>query len=341
MLEKLVGKGLFVFSDPAGAKAVLALVCELKNAPNSPLSDFLIISDRKYDFYEDFGFEVQAYVPKSEKKVLNDFKPDFIFTGTSYTSKIELRFIRQAQEKNIFSCAFIDHWTNFLNRFIWNRQRDSEAKDNLFFPNKICVLDEKAHKMAVLEGLPEEKLVILENPYYDFLRNWQPKLDKKLFIESLTLDNLDDYILFVPEPLSQAGGKEKFGFDEFDVLFHLVEVLYQKKLVGLSANLIIKLHPNQDKVVFGKKLQKYFAKMLENEEITEKNLLFKNVYMSNAGTMVNDLMFYADLVVGIFSNALIEGKLIGANVVRILPKTHKINLLKDYTDIKVVEKLEL
>ena len=87
--NKLNGKGLFVFSDPGGAKPLLALVTLIKNN----LNDYRIISDRKYDFYDEFGLNV--HVPN----ILSDFdnfKPDFLFTGTSYTSKLELKYIEKS-----------------------------------------------------------------------------------------------------------------------------------------------------------------------------------------------------------------------------------------------------
>ena len=51
-MSKIKGqKGLFIFSDPAGAKACLALAKSFKQ------KTLLIISDRKYSFYS----EIQYY----------------------------------------------------------------------------------------------------------------------------------------------------------------------------------------------------------------------------------------------------------------------------------------
>ena len=58
-MNELKGKGLFVFSDPAGAKAVLALVYLLKR--DNIITDFKVISDRKYSFFEDFEIEVNTH----------------------------------------------------------------------------------------------------------------------------------------------------------------------------------------------------------------------------------------------------------------------------------------
>ena len=58
---KFKGKGLFVFSDPGGAKAVLAHVGAIKRE----LGEFKIISDKQYSFYKDFGLPIvqQTHLP--------------------------------------------------------------------------------------------------------------------------------------------------------------------------------------------------------------------------------------------------------------------------------------
>ena len=86
ILPKLVGRGLFVFSDPGGAKPILSYA-----TLNDSLSDVLIISDRKYSFFNDFQISVNFYNNDSIAEIIDKFKPSFIFTGTSYTSKIEIK----------------------------------------------------------------------------------------------------------------------------------------------------------------------------------------------------------------------------------------------------------
>jgi len=311
-LDKFKGKGLFVFSDPAGAKAVLAQVYLLKK--ENQLTDFLIVSDRNYAFFEDFGLEVKPYQESDEFLVFDTFKPDLLFTGTSYTSKIELKFIQEAQKRKVKSCAFIDHWTNFRSRFVWG--------ENLILPDFVWVIDDKAQNLALQDGLPEKKLFIAGNPYYSFLETWKPAINKETFLANLDLPKTASYILYVPEPLSQVGGKEKFGFDEFEVLEKIISGLSEKYLLNLQAYLLIKPHPNH----------KHKLEMFE--EVVSKNK-HSNIQLVNSEVSINTLMFYADLVIGIFSNALIEGKIIGANVVRFVPESCKIDLLESKREITI------
>ena len=88
-------RGLFVFSDPGGAKPLLGLITLIKKN----LKDFRIVSDRTYSFFKEFNLEVNK--PNINDDIDN-FNPDFIFTGTSYTSKIELEYLKKSKKKKSF-----------------------------------------------------------------------------------------------------------------------------------------------------------------------------------------------------------------------------------------------
>jgi hypothetical protein len=72
------------------------------------------------------------------------------------------------------------------------------------------------------------------------------------------------------------------------------------------------------------------------EDVVSKNK-HSNIQLVDSEVSINTLMFYADLVIGIFSNALIEGKIIGANVVRFLPESCKMDLLEVNQEIKLLK----
>ena len=111
---ELKGKGLFVFSDPGGAKPCLSFIL-LNN-----LSNYIVISDRDYSFYSDFNINVIISV-EIEKYII-EFKPDYIFSATSYTSNIEKIAIKNAKINKIPSITYIDHSTNILDRFNLNNE---------------------------------------------------------------------------------------------------------------------------------------------------------------------------------------------------------------------------
>jgi predicted glycosyltransferase len=285
MIPELKGKGLFVFSDPGGAKPVLALI-----KLNPELKDYLVVSDREYDFFSDFNISVTSYTTGCEADILKRFSPDFIFTGTSYTSSIELNFILIAKKFNIPSYAFVDHYTNFLNRF--------ELNGMLVYPDTICVIDSIAHSLVIGFQTPAD-VIVTSNFYHDYLKGWKPSVSKDFFFTKSSIPKKNKLIVFAPEPLSNVGGKDFYGLDEFTVFSNFIKVLNYFCTDNIS--IVIKAHPNQKKELF-------------------ENINFpKSLHIISGHNLhVNTLIYHADVVIGIFSNILIEAAILETKVIRCL-----------------------
>jgi hypothetical protein len=280
------GRGIFVFSDPAGAKACLAIASILIDI------DVLVISDRTFPFFEDFKINVKSYDELTTSEWIDYFIPDFIFTGTSIPEKIELNFIKEAKYRNIKTISFVDHWTNIKQRF-WSNQE-------YIYPSEIWLIDEEAKEKALFDGIPENLICISGNPYYDFLKNWRPLDSKKEVFNKIGIDISSRYILFAPEPLSSFDLQNKYGFDEVSGLKHLISSTENLNFQNIF--IIIKGHPNQNHQLF-------------IEYITEsKNK--KIIYLRDFD--LNQLIFYSEVVVGYFSNSLIEAAIMDKKVIRIL-----------------------
>lgn len=286
-------RGIFVFSDPGGAKGVLAVASGLKREGET---DLHIFSDRNYDFYDDFGFNVTHSDSDLIQEQIEKIKPDYIFTGTSYTSIIEIETLKIATDKKIRSYAFVDHWTNIKKRFI--------HQENIYYPDELWLIDPEASKIALTEGVPEEIIKITGNPYHEFLKSWHSLLSKKNLsdILSLKLTDKNKLILYVPEPFSNVGGVEKYDFDETTILRTLLE-LFQKDVP--SAILLVKPHPNQKAELLKEVLSKYDPQGV-NSKITDTS-------------HTNNLIYHSDLIIGISSNILIEAQIIGKNIIRYCP----------------------
>jgi hypothetical protein len=286
---ELKGRALFVFSDPGGAKPILTLVDENIGT----LTAVKVVSNRTYPFYNDFLTNVDT--PDLISNIY-DFKPDFIFTGTSYTSDIEIKYIKAAKENGIPIYSFVDHWTNILNRF-------SNGKE-IIFPDIIFVLDERAKQIAIKEGIEIKKLSILPNPYHTFLRKWHPRDNKNSFLNNnkIPADNL--LIVFAPDPLSNVGGVEKFDTDEKIISQKFLKVLIKIKSTK-KITVIFKPHPNQNIDYIFPVINDLGLNVLCLKDIDTRSLLY-----------------YSDIVVGLFSNILIEGQILGKDVIRFLEKSN-------------------
>ena len=147
---------LIVFSDPGGAKPCLALANKWLQK-----HDIMVCSDREFSFFECFRLTVRKCLTDQADTVIEEFAPDSIYTGTSYSSDLELAFLAKGRERGIPTSAFVDHYTQFRSRFVLG--------DDLILPDEINVLDERAYKLAVEAGLPQDRIHITGNPYHDYL----------------------------------------------------------------------------------------------------------------------------------------------------------------------------
>lgn len=171
--------------------------------------------------------------PESADRLVESKKIDLVMTATSWASGLELDFIKKAKINGLRSVAFLDHWTNYRERFGYPR---GDWKNNL--PDEIWTGDDYAFGLArrYFRGLTVKKI---ENPYFEDIKKQYALLDKK------NLKNPDG-ILFICEPLSVAansfGDKSKKGFSEFEVLHDVLARLSEK---AINRQVIIRPHPSE------------------------------------------------------------------------------------------------
>jgi hypothetical protein len=305
---------LIVFSDPGGAKPCLSLAKKWQQSDEA-----LVCSDRQYAFFETFGIPVRDCRGEDAAAIFDEFCPDSLFTGTSYTSRIEMDFVREAAKRGIPSASFVDHYTGFDVRF--------GTADNRFLPDEIHVLDDKAAELAHEAGLPESRIRITGNPYHEFLRNWQSCLTKQKVFQQLGIPVSEaKTILFAPDPLSNAGGAEKFGTDEVVILKLFLESLGE---AGRPTQLLIKAHPNQSM----EHLKTGLQNAPQNVEV--------HLVQSEKDALLNDLIQHADLVAGMFSSLLIEAELLGKKALRILVGFKKGILFQQTANNPITDKEKL
>jgi hypothetical protein len=299
---------LIIFSDPGGAKPCLSLAKKWQDS-----DELLVCSDRQYAFFETFGIPVRQCRGEDAPAIFEEFRPVSIFTGTSYTSRIEMDFVREAAKLGIPSASFVDHYTGFDVRF-----GTEEAR---ILPDEIHVLDEKAAALACEAGLPERRIRITGNPYHVFLRSWRSQLNKEEVFQQLGIPVSDTKtILFAPDPLSNAGGVEKFGTDEVGILGFLLKVLGE---IENPILLLIKAHPNQS--------IDYLKNGLQS---APKNVRFFLI-SPQQDAYLNDLIQHSHFVVGIFSNLLVEADCLGAKVIRILSNIKVADPLTQFSQLKI------
>jgi hypothetical protein len=284
MIKQLENKrGLFIFGDPAGAKACLSICYTLNNDLN------LALSNRVYPFYENFITTVENSTTKTIVEWFDYHNPDYLFTGTSLPDKNELLFIKEAQKRKIVSFSFIDHWINIKERFKLN--------EDYVYPSKICLINKQAREIAISEGIPAEIIQVNDNPYYDYLKKWHPPFSKIEMLEQLKLNSETEYILYAPEPFTKFDLQNKYGFDEVSGLKHIINAL--NELQDWDLHIVVKAHPNQNHQIFDE--------ILHNKNVT---------YVTDFD--INLLLYYSKCVFGFFSNSLIEASKMNCTIYRLL-----------------------
>ena len=286
ILPKLVGKGLFVFSDPGGAKPCLSYIL-LNNCSN-----YIVISDREYEFYSDFNINV--IITEEIERYIFEFKPDYIFSATSYTSNIEKIAIKNAKFNKIPTITYIDHSTNILDRFILNNE--------LYLPDFILVSDyDTQNELQKLNLVNSCNITQIENPFHVFLANWKPKIDKESFLVSLNIPTKKKIILLAFDPLSNINGIQKYGVDEISAIKEINPILESK---DLDYTYIFKPHPNQNLDLL-------------------KNVLSDKIILVSSQSDTNNLIYFSDIIIGIFSNILLEANVFDKKVIRYHPNGFK------------------
>jgi Protein of unknown function (DUF354) len=300
---QLPGKHIaFVFSDPAGANACKAMA-KMTQAFSKTVS---LYSNRDYSDPE------TLVIGTEEMPSLTNI--DTIFLGTSHPASsgyFELNCLKEAKKEGIYTISFVDHWVNFELRF-------KDENNDVTFPDEIWVVDEKAKRLALAENLPSNLLKVTGNPYHSYLRTyWKSNWKGKSYLNSLGIEQQRFHILFAPDPISLRYKKEEIGFLEEDALntiFNIVKALDDKYL-----HLILKCHPLQP--------MDSLMKILYKEN---RNAI---TIIKEADTL--ELINASDLVIGFYSNILLDAAALGKVVLRYFPGKEEADLLNHTTFLKV------
>lgn len=285
------------FSDPAGTNSCIALF-EMYRLQNKPLPH--LYSNRSC-----FSSKYQPFV-RNEVPDFSHHNFDCLFTGTSHpvsSDKFEVNAIQQAKANHVHVISFIDHWMNFKLRF------EGLMKEEM--PDEIWVIDERAKELAIEEGLDEDKLKVKGNPYHYYLKNfWHSEFESKQYLNQLGIRTDCLHILFAPDPLSLRNRNHQTGFTEADALESILKVLSGQQF---RVCLIIKMHPLQPEEILKTILNKY-------KEVS--HFLLKEA--DNC-----ELISACDLVIGFYSNFLLEAKTLGKPVIRFFPGNTAADLLRN------------
>lgn len=215
---------------------------------------------------------------------------NWVLCGTSWQSNLEREAIRIAKKNDKLVISFIDHWVNYLERFIYNSE--------IVLPNEIWVGDYFAEKLAK-QIFPNTKIELKENYYF---------LELKAQFDQLNLiakRQKDTIFLYICEPIEehallQHGDKYYWGYTEFEALkFFLdnTDVFLEK-----VDEIWIRPHPSENP-------EKY-------NWVNSYNSL--NIRITGNASLYEEIA-QASVIIGCESMAMVVGLLAGKRVVSSIP----------------------
>lgn len=229
-----------------------------------------------------------------------------LISGTGWASSFEHDARSLAREKGLYVIAVLDHWVNYRQRFIYQK--------NEVLPDEIWVGDQYAYDIAKLE-FPYTKLKLLDNIYLSNVVERINKLEKCL--NSLSSDK----VLYVLEPIRQPWPLNSPMFGEFQALDYFLAHL-QSMGIDKSAEIRLRPHPSDPP-------NKY-------QSWIDMNLDY-NISMAPEQSIEVDIA-WSDFVVGCQTFALVIAARAGKKVFSTLPSWAPRSPLP-YTDILILADL--
>ena len=155
-----------------------------------------------------------------------------LLAGSGWQSDLEVRAIAQARARGLPATVFLDHWTNYRERFV--------RGGTTVLPDELWVGDAQALERA-RAALPEVPVRLVDNPYFLDLR-------EQLAARAAAVPPVPGTLLVLCEPvrepaLRQHGNERHWGYTEEEALDYLLGHLH---LLGGPVNrIVLRPHPSE------------------------------------------------------------------------------------------------
>ena len=273
---------ILVVSHDAGGAQILSSYIKKKN-----INCHYLLSGPAIEIFRSKLKDINKHKKKTKKKF------NLLITGTSYKNKSEVKYLKMAREKGIYSISFLDSWVNYKRRFkLFNKH---------YYPDEMIVYDKESLKIAKKAFKKKAKITKINNPYLSSFKIKNTKKNNYLVYLSSNFDltkkiNISDKILFIN---------------------------FLKKIDTYIKNqnikkIIIKNHP-------GEKSNKYnFIKKIKTNGF--------RLEKAKKNQKLEDLLKNSKHVAGFETMGLVVGKLLKNFVINLKFKGYKSSIPKKYID---------
>ncbi|MBI4134730.1 MAG: hypothetical protein HY471_01290 [Candidatus Sungbacteria bacterium] len=229
-------------------------------------------------------------LPERGVALLNRGMVDMVMCGTSWISGLERDMVQKAKARGIKSVVYLDHWTNYRERFGYPRKNWQK-----YLPDELWVGDRYAFNLAK-RYFKNQTIKLVPNQYFQEVKSAFRLLRGKAKTK-------EGDILFMSEPTMLAHKtfyEAGYMYDETDVLKKVLDYLLKK---NVQNTIVICYHPAETKGKYKALLARY-----------EGTLRFRK-----QGRNVLKDFTRAQLVIGRRSMALALAALCGRHVVSYIP----------------------
>ena len=243
--------------------------------------------------------------------IIERYNPDRILVGTSEnTNSIGLQLIAAGKDKGIKTIAYVDSCAMAEFRF-----KGSSNNALMYLPDHILAADQSVVTNFIQLGVSPSLITLVGNPYYGYVQEVYNSLSlqnlalqrKKLFGDAAQ----DKAVVVFLSEISNGLGTQEYcktvdytlhGRGSSNLRTHIVleELLDSLSLLPIQPWIVLKLHPKDTINVY----KNYLTEL--DQIITSQSAL--------------QVVFCADLVVGMTTSLLLESALMRKPVLSVLPR---------------------
>lgn len=283
-------KKIAIFSHDAGASEILLELCRA-NITTQEFCIFCLLDSPcntlvKAKKLEPYTLNITDQKSDIFKKLL-DFNPSLILYGTGWQNHLEYTFLEYAREYKLTSVAFLDHWSNYRERFGYPNEK---WRQNL--PSFIATHNKESFELAKKLNLPN--VVAIKN----YAQKREFLYAKNIFEEIKE----QDILLFLSEPTSKVAQKSYgdtnfWGFDEVKIF---KDILDNKDLFNCE-KIVIRVHPSDTPQTY---------KNIDTDVIISDKTLLEDIAR-------------AKIIIGIDTVALYSAYLLGKKAISYIPSNKR------------------
>jgi hypothetical protein len=221
---------LFVTGQYAGAQYIHPLLKKWKNSDRQCPQYNLVATGTSLKYWLNTNIKFDEIIEKNSATILEYLdivKPKLIILSASAAEELEYLFILNAKLLDIKTASFIDTWTNYKNRYIYNGKE--------VYPDIILSIDKKCTEEMIKDGISAEIIQEIGQPYLEeFCENIPP---------------LGERVLLAMQPIKNTRGNG-LGYNEEDFLKLTLSAV---KEVCKNKEIHITLHPDNSLDTFKQK----------------------------------------------------------------------------------------